>query len=301
MNLNSANWGLIVSLAAMLIVIVPVWKDIYIKNRSTRFVDKFTTVGKVLIFICLAFIFINYLKDKQSEYILELAEKAKIKADSITSNVQNKLTNSQNKIERYQDSLYSLQLSIKDTILKEVDTSYRKSIKASNEAIAKYHLKIIDSLHTVVGTLKLNSANPQLAVAPVDGNNPPVYLENESSDTFKIKFISANSTSYHIRIKAYFILSTDRRLFLMDSAIIFKGQQFINTQVVSTQSLVISNKLLSLGRIVVALKGSFSKDPFEKEIIPYLQAFEFDFRTNKFVGKIEMDMIQLENLIAHHL
>mgnify|MGYP001545183379 FL=1 len=183
MNLNNANWGLIISLSAMLIVIVPVWKDIYVNNRSTKFINKFTTIGKVLIFTCLAFILINYIKDTQTEHRLEIAEKAKITADSITSKVQEKLTNSQTKIERYQDSLYSLQLSVKDTILKAVDTSYRKSIKASNEAIAKYHLKIIDSLHTVVGTLKLNSTNPQLAIAPVEGNNPPVYLENESSDT----------------------------------------------------------------------------------------------------------------------
>ena len=86
----------------------------------------------------------------------------------------------------------------------------------------------------------------------------------------------------------------------MDSAIVFKGQQFINTEVVSTQFLIISNKLLNLGRIEVALKGTFSKDPFEREIIPYFQVFEFNFRTNTFLGKEETDIIDLENLITHH-
>ena len=76
MNLNNANWGLIISLSAMLIVIVPVWKDIYVNNRSTKFINKFTTIGKVLIFTCLAFILINYIKDCQAVNSVEIGEKA---------------------------------------------------------------------------------------------------------------------------------------------------------------------------------------------------------------------------------
>lgn len=295
--MSDSNLNLIISCAVMLIAVVSVWKDVYNNNPRRKFLSRFTRIGKILLLASFIFIFVNYIRDQKAEQKVELAVRAKKSADSLTKAAQERFNASQKNLINAQNSLYNLQLSIKDTILKNVDSSYLKSIKSSNEALAKYHIRLIDSLHTVVGTLKLNAANPQLSIAAVSGH-PTVFLERPGSDTLKIQFISANSTAYNIAIDAYFIFDDGKNAQVFEKDILSVGQTFINPEVTRTESLQIQRGLLNYDNILVVLYGSFSKDPFDKYRIPYLQSFIFNFKENKYIGGHEISLAGFKKLVG---
>jgi|SRR5579863_8280086 len=279
----------------MLVAIISVWKDVYSNNPPRPLHRRFTRIGIVLFVLAVIFIGSNYYKDLQAERKLSKAETAKNRADSLSTAAQNKLDESQDDLLASQKALFRLQLSVKDSIKNDVENSYNRSIKASNDALAKYHLKIIDSLHTVVGTLKLNTLNPELAIAPED-NGPPMYLSGDNLDTIKIKFLSANTTSYHIRVAAYFITLRNSYAVRLGKDSIFSGQFFLNEGVTRTIAIPEPPNVKGLPDVFVVLNGSFSKDPFEKEIVPYQETVRFNFRDNKFVSKVQFDR-ELQSLI----
>src|SRR5579863_4247860 len=230
--MSDANLNLIVSVTLMLIAIISVWKDVYKAKSSINFFRRFTRIGLILIITAVVFTFVNYFKDYNTERKVERADKDKAKADSIAEVSRRKLDSSEDELKASQKLLFELQLSTRNEILKGVDSSYNKSIKASNEALAKYHVKIVDSLHTVVGTLKLNSVHPQLAIAPVESHQP-VFLSG--ADTLKIQFTAANSTCFNIQVEAYFLAEIDegRFIFLYKDTIMGNGA-FINAGVITT-------------------------------------------------------------------
>ena len=283
--MSDANLNLIISLALMLIAIVSVWKDVYNNNPPRNFIGRFTPAGRLLLLASFVFMFVNYFKDVNTERKVKIADLAKNNADAATVAIQKQLTQSQEKLKESQDSLYKLQISARETILQRVDSSYTKSLKASNEALAKYHVKIIDSLHTVVGTLKINSAHPQLALAPIANNRPPVFLNSDGSDTLKFQFIAANSTCFNIHVEAYYFLDTDHGDQLLYKDTLFTDRVFINTDVTSTIACQVRADLLALPRVLIVLYGSFSRDAMEDDKIPYLEAVKFDFRNNRFLEK----------------
>jgi hypothetical protein len=298
MDISDANLGLLISLAVMLIAVVSVWRDVYDNSRPKAFFKRFTRVGKVLLITSFVFIAVNYFKDTHTEQKVLLVDIAKNKSDSASQALGKKLTASQEELKAFQNALYQLQISVRETVLKRVDSSYNRSIKASNEALAKYHIKIIDSLHTVVGTLKLNANNPQLALAPVTQGRQPIFLEKDGSDTLKIQFISANNTAYHIRLTAYFFLQIGENSQLLEKEAYGDGQSFINTGLTRTLTSTIQRDLLLYPQIKIVLYGSFSKDPYEKEIIPYLEVIDFNFRDNKFLGKSEIDVKKFKTWLS---
>jgi hypothetical protein len=285
--MSGANLDLVISLALMLIAIVSVWRDVYKNDPTKKWFNRVTRVGWILVTTSLVFILISYLKDKRAEQNVIIAELAKNKADSISDASQKKLAQSQEKLKESEDSLYNLQIASRETILQRVDSSYRKSIRASNEALAKYHIKIVDSLHTVVGTLNFNSVHPQLALAPIS-IHPPVFLDRLGSDTLKLQFVAANSTCFNIRMDAYFFSISDSGARFLYKDSLFIGGAFINPNVVSTVTFPVRNDILALSRSLVVLYGSFTKDALEKMPIPYFEAFEFDFQKNKYLEKPQL-------------
>jgi hypothetical protein len=132
--MSDANENLIISLTLMLIAIGSVWKDVYKADPSIKFFRRFTRIGKILIITAAVFTFVNYFKDYNTERKVQRADFAKAKADSIAEASRKKLDSSEDELKASQKLLFQLQLSTKNEILKGVDSSYSKSIKASNEA-----------------------------------------------------------------------------------------------------------------------------------------------------------------------
>ena len=98
---------------------------------------------------------------------------------------------------QWQDSIQSI------FFVERLDSSYQKSIKSSNEALAKYNLILIDSLNTVTKKVNIKSIRePQLIVSPAANNtSPPIYLETDSNENYlAIKVESINNTSYKVKL-----------------------------------------------------------------------------------------------------
>ena len=130
----------------MVFAIISVIELIIDKNRTGPFIRKINKWGWYLISIAILSIIFNLYKDFEADSKQKASEKAKENSDSL--------------LQAKQLEILMLQNSTKDSIIKKVDSTYVKSIKASNEALAKYNLEITDSLHSVVSTLKLESAKP---------------------------------------------------------------------------------------------------------------------------------------------
>jgi hypothetical protein len=142
-------------------------------------------------------------------------------------------------------------------------------------------------------TLKLNASNAQLAMIPVNGDMRPAYLD---VDTLFIRMISTGGTSYSIRLRAYFI-APDNIPILLEMEDLADGQRFLIENVKRTLPVRFKKDLLAYPKLLIVVKGSFSRDPYEKEIIPYLEAFEYNFRDDQLLGRAEVNISQLSQLI----
>ncbi len=56
-----------------------------------------------------------------------------------------------------------------------------------------------------------------------------------------------------------------------------------------TKSIPISPTIIGQSDVTVLLTGTFSKDPQGRIIIPYNQAFEFNFLEKKYINGLELD------------
>lgn len=187
-----------------------------------------------------------------------------------------------------------MQISVKDSIIKEVKSTYSNSIKASNEALAEYNLKITDSLNAVVNKLKLDATNPQLLLAPLEKGRQSVFLtKDENKNMLNIQFISKGGTSYHILLYCYLLSEFDKGYIIRDSYILSMGEAFIAEDVLSTRKIEFAPDMLDYTDILIFITGSFSKDPQGKIIIPYNYAFNFNFKENKYIHGREMNFEQL--------
>ena len=168
-----------------------------------------------------------------------------------------------------------------------LDSSYTKSIRASNEALAKYNLILIDSLGTVSQKINLKSINkPQLTLVPnATGETPPMYGSKENNNTFlNIKFLSENNTSYNINVYYYVFKCSNSDTFIisfpvLDSGILIRNRSFFTTNRVSTTKFLIKPEWLDQGNYFILMIGNYSSDSQNKYIIKYEEAVTFDFKT----------------------
>jgi hypothetical protein len=217
----------------------------------------------------------NLFRDWKADSRQETSDKARGRVDSLFQDSQTKML--------------QLQLSTKDSIIKRVENTYTSSIKASNEALARYNLQITDSLHAVVSSLKLNAANPQLLIAPLEPGKQPAFITKENGiNKFSIQLISKGSTSYHILLSCYLIRDTTGNP-ILKSLPFSHGGSPLAENIISTRETDLPSEILAESRILVLLTGSFSKDPEGKFNIPFSAAFTFNFRENKYLMGIDMN------------
>lgn len=269
----------VVNLLLMAFAIFSVLELIYDKSKEGHLLKKIRRGGWTLIIIALLSVVFNLYKDSRSEHKQMISDKARAKSDSLFHVSQIEIAN--------------FQISTKDSIIKKVDETYTNSIKASNEALAKYNLKITDSLHSVISKLKLNALNPQLSIAPVGGGYHPAFLDKDRSK-LNIQFISSGGTSYQIFVYCFLIKETSVGNEILKADKLYFGEDFITENIKSTVWIDLSPAILDNSEILVFLTGSFSKDPQGKIIVPYNSAFMFNLKENKYISKLDMSFEQLK-------
>jgi len=255
----------------MVFAIISVLELIYDKGNPGYFWRKINPRGWILILVAIVSIGFNYLKDRKSEKEQEISDKAKSKSDSLFLAAQYELK--------------QFQILSKDLIIKKVDSTYINSIKATNEALAKYNLKFIDSLHAVVSKLKLNAVNPQLTLVPLEKDrHPSAFIQkNEEGNKLLIQFVSYGGTSYNILLTCYLILESNSLYSILKSSKIFLGENFIPETVFTTTNIDLPQEIFNYPEVLVFITGSFSKDPQGKIIVPYDDAFKFNFKESKWL------------------
>jgi hypothetical protein len=209
------------------------------------------------------------------------------------------------------DSVNDVKQALRDTFYKKredslaldykihIDSSYSKSLKASNEALAKYNLKIIDSLNTVVNTINISSLDPQLSVAPANVHSPIFISENNNSDLLKIQLVSANATAHNIFLQCYFIrdINDTIRLLPYHNALSF-GEKNINKDVVTTTGIEFPPVYKSIDdTIYLCIIGKYYRQSEYKDEVKYYQCFGFNFKQNKFLG--ERSYIEFKDFLQY--
>jgi len=271
--------NLIINVLLMVIAIFSVKDLIFEKSLERNLINKIKKGGKFLIIVAILSIGFNFCKDWNSE------------SKQIISDRKEEVANS---------TIVQLQLSMRDSIIKKVDETYEKSIKSSNEALAKYNMEITDSLNSVVSKLKINAINPQLSIAPCRKGYQPANIRKDENgnSVFYIDFVSTGGTSYNVLIKCYLLEVKKKGETIIYSDTIAIGSSFITENKTSYRELILPPKILDLLDVMVFLTGSFSKDTEGKVVVPYNQSFEFNFKENKYLNGSETDYIQLKKRLS---
>jgi len=181
---------------------------------------------------------------------------------------------------RKNDSLNSLKIQT------SIDSSYAKSIKASNEALAKYNLTFIDSLQSVTSKINIKGSLAQLTIDAVADNTPPIYINAEKNKKFlNIRYISANATSYNIRLNVYIFEESQKGIFLLDHILDPGGYNFLVPDRKRTMSFAIDSSIYRYENALVIILGNYSRDEKGETIIEFKDSYSFNFKDNKILTR----------------
>ena len=197
------------------------------------------------------------------------------------------------------DSLHKIDDSAQTKyFIERLDSSYTKSIKASNDALAKYNLELVDSLNRVTNKINTKSNNrPQFSIsAAASGATPPMYMiKKDEQNLLAVKVVSNNNTSYNIEIRFYILGYEEERNKLFFSTIdtggIFYDSKFLVQDVSSTAFIRIKPELMQIQNSIVYFNGSFSADFENKDVSNFEAAYFFDFKHNKQQGALDASSI----------
>ena len=268
--------NLIINLSLTIFAIISIAELIYDNSVNGIIFKKVKNRGWILIAISLISVGFNFLKDYQSDESQNRIENEKRKSDSLLVDSQIKL--------------HQFQISSKDSIIQKVENTYQNSLKASNQALAMYNLKLTDSLHSVVNTLKINALTPQLVFRPLGNGNHPFFIKKDQGrNAFYIQFESRNGTCYHVLLYCYFLNIKNNGFEVLHFDSIASGHGFVTSDSYRTFQTVIKNSILDYPELFVLIIGSFSKDPEGKILVPYSQAIKYNFKDNVLITEVEMD------------
>ena len=182
--------------------------------------------------------------------------------------------------------------------VERLDSSYFNSIRASNEALAKYNLVLVDSLNRVANKITIKSINkPQLSIAPSEaGQVSSLYLVQDSGINFlAVKFKSNNNTSYNIKLGYCILKSTFSNNLIIyntiDSGYYFWDRKFLNSDIISTARILIDQNVLQTDNSIIFFHGTFSSDRNNLDIVDFDEAYYFDLKNNKQYSPLDYNTI----------
>ncbi len=193
------------------------------------------------------------------------------------------------------DSIHHLREdSLSVQFRKQIDSSYSKSIKASNEALAKYNIILIDSLNTVASTINIKSSKAQLSVASVINEKSPIYLTDD--DKINIRIVSSEGTSYNINFNVYLCLwDKVNGLLVLQHIIDNNPDEFLIPGPIRTLSYFVEKKVFEYEDVFIIILGKFTRDEKGVDTKSFGQTFTFNFKQRKYGTRISGFLY--ENLI----
>lgn len=280
-------WKLLINIVLMVFAIISITELIYNDKGEGSFFRKVKKRGWWLIGFALLSIVFNFFFDWRSDRNQQYTEAAKAKSDSLLIESQKELA--------------ALQVSTKDSIIRKVDSVYSKSIRLSNEALAKYNLEITDSLTSVINKLEIDATHPLLSLRSITpSGHEPAFL-NRAKDTFHIQFVSYGGISYNCNVNCYFIDESKNEFdILYYSGLLHGGTSIVETTNEnrwSTSIIGIPEELKNYSNLLVYLTGSYSKDPLGDYLIPYNEAFHYNFKVDKWIAESSMDFYALKKAL----
>ena len=276
--------NLIVNFLLMVFGVISVGELLYDKSVTGNRFSKIRLRGWYLVLCALLSVAFNFYRDWNADAREKASGQAKARVDSM--------------FQQSQSEILRLQLSTKDSIINSVQNAYATSIKASNEALARYNIRITDSMHSVVSTLKLNAANPQLLLAPLEPGKQPAFVQTvDGRKRFSVQFITKGGTSYHIDLTCCIMRDTVDYP-LLQCLSFSRGAIPIVEDVTSTREVLVAPEIFLESKTLVLFTGRFSKDPEGNFTIPFNTAFNFNFRENKFLSALDLDFEALKKTIG---
>jgi len=267
----------------MVLTVFLVWSDLRLSKKI------------IAIVLALSFVGVNYYYDKKSDNINGANEKkSKLAQDSL--NYINDSLNSS--LSNKADSIKLLELATKDTIKAAIDSSYAHSIRASNEALAKYNLQLQDSLKLI----KFNQSEHRLHLAPIDTHEPIFEDSLNGKKVLKIQ-LQADGAVYNIKLK-YFVLPIRRttetgatiynKHIVIDSGNIESNSEVADRNITTTYFF--PNKLtMHLPEIIIVVKGYYSKDEEGLQPVKIIFGLKYSFIKNEAGTSFKMNWNDFPN------
>lgn len=262
----------------------------YSKNRDENERNNLSNKNdNILFFVFIAGLLVTLISglntiwdNIDNKQAIKISEQEKIDREVTYQKTLDSSLKARDSIHEHKDSLLKIDYGNK------VDSSYAKSIKTSNTALAKYNLVMIDSMDRVVSKINIKAINlPQFLVETASpGALSPIYITTiGNKKKLQIKVKSINNVSYNIKFGICVFESTesdiefDKIKFLTCAP--FGDRDFLTTNVVSTVTGEVDPVWSNLQRVYIVLSGTFSSDQEEKKIIPYHQGFVFNILKNQ--------------------
>lgn len=184
---------------------------------------------------------------------------------------------------------------------KQVDSAYGKSITASNEALAKYNLILIDSMNTVSKKVNYKAiGDPQLALVGSDASGSPIYYSLLNGDSLiNFKVISVNNIAYDFSI-AYCIFGEyqgngNKYLRFLNSETLTQNVKFLVPSNVITLNQVINKSITYPEEGLIAVKFDYFTDENHTTKKSLIQHYIFDFKKGRSEG-MSNDFKQTQDL-----
>lgn len=270
------NWfyNILIGFGSIMIGMVGFTEEISRKIRFLRAINSLIIKISFFLLGSLIILFASIQKDNDSDYNNEvIANNYEIKIKELDSTYRNE--------RRTSDSLH-------EKIIRELlDSSYIKSLKASNEALAKYNLVFIDSLHNVANTINVKAVLSQLTISSVENNKPPIYIDEKNNQkTLNIKFMSSKATSYNINLNLYLCKMTEKEYkIIYHKNDIFSDDNFLVPDRFRTIQFYLDSTIIQEESIEIIILGTFSRDDKGKDNVEFKQVFAFNVKDNHILIK----------------
>lgn len=185
------------------------------------------------------------------------------------------------------DGLHQIQDSIQNVFyINKLDSSYQRSIMASNDALAKYNLILIDSLHTVTEKINIKSLKePQLIIPPaLKYPSPSIYFKSDSLNEYvSIKLESINNISYNVDLN-YIVLWIERNgdeiyFSTVDTGGLLLNRNYLAENLFATATFPINDKCKQIEDGLLIIYGSFSNSPDLRNTKRFREGMNINFKT----------------------
>lgn len=276
---------LLFSICQLFCLIIPVINKKKIPEEKAKYdIGDYLLIALSIIgFAFSFFIFLSTQDEEKSKAILE----SKYQID-----LSKKLAE-RDSLHQLQDSLLTIYYGNK------VDSSYTKSIMASNKALAMYNLILIDSMNRVSKNINFKAINqPQLTLEGLSSQGGPLYITfQKGQPVLNVKLKSINNTAYNLDIKMCILkITRDNResvTWQYVSCEPFEKRSFLTHDIVTTSEVDIPKEWLKLDKAMVIFYGTFSTDSDNILRKIYFQGYNFNFVTGTLGYQLSGERIDL--------